>query len=77
LSSIALACIRGLPQEVIRSRFFCATAEWLAAFQRNDPRILPDEEILMALRNSSGPRPTLFIPEQVRSQHESLYPIAV
>ncbi len=53
-------------QEVIRSRFFCATAEWLAAFQRNDPRILPDEEILMALRNSSGPRPTLFIPEQAR-----------
>ena len=32
-------------QEVIRSRFYCATAEWLAAFQRNDPAILPDEEV--------------------------------
>jgi Dynamin central region/Dynamin family/Dynamin GTPase effector domain len=51
-------------QEVIRSRFYCATAEWLAAFQHNNPEILPDAEILMALRNSSGPRPTLFIPEQ-------------
>ena len=51
-------------QEVIRSRFYCATAEWLAAFERNDPPILPDEEILMALRNSSGPRPALFVPEQ-------------
>ena len=64
-------------QEVIRSRFYCATAEWLAAFQRNDPAILPDEEILMALRNSSGPGAPLFVPDQafvalVRRQIASL-----
>jgi hypothetical protein len=57
-------------QEVIRSRFYHATAEWLEAFTRNEPEILPDEEILMALRNSSGARPTLFVPEQVRHELE-------
>ena len=42
-------------QEVIRSRFYCATAEWLAAFQRNDPAILPDE-VCGTPRRASPPR---------------------
>jgi hypothetical protein len=51
-------------QEHIRSRFFKAVEDWMRSFVQNAHTTLPSAEILMALRNSSGPRPTLFIPEQ-------------
>lgn len=51
-------------QEHIRSRFFKAVDDWMRGFVNNAHTTLPSAEILMALRNSSGPRPTLFIPEQ-------------
>jgi len=51
-------------QEHIRSRFYKAVEDWMCGFVRNAHTTLPSAEILMALRNSSGPRPTLFIPEQ-------------
>jgi len=51
-------------QEHIRSRFALAVDDWMDGFVRSAATTLPSAEILMALRNSSGPRPALFIPEQ-------------
>lgn len=50
-------------QEHIRSRFFHAVENWMRTFTKEAHKTLPSEQILMALRNSSGPRPALFIPE--------------
>jgi replication fork clamp-binding protein CrfC len=50
-------------QEHIRSRFYPTVELWMNNFVTEAHRTLPSAEILMALRNSSGPRPTLFIPE--------------
>ena len=47
-------------QEIVRTRFNQWTAEWETLMDSQ----LRDEEILMALRNSAGPRTALFIPEQ-------------
>lgn len=47
-------------QEIIRTRFTQWTFEWEELMDSQ----LTDAEILMALRNSSGPRAALFIPEQ-------------
>ena len=47
-------------QEIVRTRFNQWTAEWEVLMDSQ----LRDEEILMALRNSAGPRTALFIPEQ-------------
>jgi hypothetical protein len=47
-------------QEIVRTRFNQWTAEWETLMDTQ----LRDEEILMALRNSAGPRSALFIPEQ-------------
>lgn len=47
-------------QEVVRTRFNQWTSEWEALMDSQ----LRDDEILMATRNSAGPRSALFIPEQ-------------
>jgi len=47
-------------QEIVRTRFNQWCGEWETLMDTQ----LKDEEILMALRNSAGPRSTLFIPEQ-------------
>lgn len=47
-------------QEVVRTRFNAWTASWESLMDSS----LKDEEVLMALRNSAGPRSALFIPEQ-------------
>ena len=47
-------------QEIVRTRFNQWTAEWEQLMDSQ----LRDDEILMAVRNSAGPRSALFIPEQ-------------
>jgi Dynamin central region/Dynamin GTPase effector domain len=50
-------------QEHVRSRFASAVGEWMRGFVSSAHTTLPSSEILMALRNSAGARPALFIPE--------------
>lgn len=47
-------------QEIVRTRFNQWTQEWELLMDSQ----LRDDEILMAVRNSAGPRSALFIPEQ-------------
>jgi hypothetical protein len=47
-------------QEIIRTRFNQWTSEWEVLMDSQ----LRDDEILMAVRNSAGPRSALFVPEQ-------------